>query len=807
MCEDAYELLPMLLQAGADFEARDRAGRTVLFRHIDSIQISRSNPTLFQTLIDLGARLNTRDFRGRTLLHQCCHQINRLDHVISLGIDPTLADYEGNTLLIETAASKISNINKFAFLKHLCGLGLDIDQANHGGECAQFEAEQTLWDHIQNAYSYNAAGVLLNDTRRPCSDQDGACSMGNAILELLVLQDPIPLAKSRSFSFAFYEAVSNHHEYTVDCFSRLWTRMCPDIPFNHSNRMEYLTSKYRLEATRQALRGYSKFDDADHPSKSLEFMEGLLFRRQYGILEEFIAKQGDPFRINHDAHSLLHSLVKWGFKYILARVCPRDAILDLDDHEWCQMAEAKASCSQSSVIGSLLVAACLSELPNMSVLEFLVEEIGVNLDIKCRSPSLGIQELIFVPSGGPLHQVAAGGSWWHVAKALPYLIKMGANVELRPFHKDATKLLIEYGADVNAVDARGMTCLAKAGDDLTLLKLLMANGATVTASDIFSAIGLEQVENLEVLLAQGDYANLRMPGLGKICKSGFRGVRIVESEVSPLLHVLGYGTPTMCKPEDVSRGTRMVKTLLNHGADLYAYFSKDVRVLKEGYDEHSNMDESEELDVWEPQTTTVIHEFLRTGLLIEPLFHLPFLDLELRDSSGETLLLAACRSYETVNTEIYCAQGQETVTKTVLQELIDRGADVTARDNYGKNIFHHIGLYYPRNDFAETRMTIIEKNPNLIHQPDLAGDTFFHEILHSYGNTALHYLADELSPDPERKSHFDLFRKFLAAGVDISAKNRKGETPLFRYVLQSSDHWVFPSDEEEPSRPCFDFFA
>jgi hypothetical protein len=100
----------------------------------------------------------------------------------------------------------------------------------------------------------------------------------------------------------------------------------------------------------------------------------------------------------------------------------------------------------------------------MSVLRFLVEEIGVNLDIKCRSPSLGIQEFIFVPSGGPLHQVAAGGSWWHVAKTLLYLIKMGANVELRdddgatpsqtglsesrysgPFHKDAAKLLIECG--------------------------------------------------------------------------------------------------------------------------------------------------------------------------------------------------------------------------------------------------------------------------------------------------------------------------------------------------------------------------
>jgi ankyrin repeat protein len=410
MCEDAYELLPMLLQAGADFEARDRAARTALFKHIGTIQVSRSNPTLFQTLIDLGARLDTRDFKGRTLLHQCCHQISRLDHMISLGLDPTLADYEGNTLLFEIAASKLSNISKFAFLKHLCGLGLDIDQANHRGstvlhtlcarvetpnehlrsldyvleicdnpnpcdiegvqplhlaatisevyvykllnsgadifggthegmsalhtaararrpnivgflcskllelgddmrrafvnqqntegqtalhlacrsgrpetvqilleagaevnlmddtelnrslfkECAQLEAEQTLWDHIQDTYSYNAAGVLLNDTKRPCSDQDGARGTGSrspkphrshwshtvhdsirldVILDLLVLQDPIPLAKSRSFSFAFYEAVSNHHEYTGDCFSRLWTRMCPDIPFNHSNHL------------------------------------------------------------------------------------------------------------------------------------------------------------------------------------------------------------------------------------------------------------------------------------------------------------------------------------------------------------------------------------------------------------------------------------------------------------------------------------------------------------------------------------------------------------------------------------------
>jgi hypothetical protein len=69
--------------------------------------------------------------------------------------------------------------------------------------------------------------------------------------------------------------------------------MCPDILFNHSKRLEYLTSKYRLEATQQALREYSNSDDADHPSKSIEFLEELLFRRQYEILEDSITRR--PF--------------------------------------------------------------------------------------------------------------------------------------------------------------------------------------------------------------------------------------------------------------------------------------------------------------------------------------------------------------------------------------------------------------------------------------------------------------------------------------------------------------------------------
>ena len=84
-----------------------------------------------------------------------------------------------------------------------------------------------------------------------------------------------------------------------------------------------------------------------------------------------------------------------------------------------------------------------------------------------------------------IHQLANGTSWWHVESALPYLIGRGGNIELRghngitllqidltrsdisgPFQRHAARVLIENGANVNARDEKGNSCLSLAGTDL-----------------------------------------------------------------------------------------------------------------------------------------------------------------------------------------------------------------------------------------------------------------------------------------------------------------------------------------------------
>jgi hypothetical protein len=340
----------------------------------------------------------------------------------------------------------------------------------------------------------------------------------------------------------------------------------------------------------------------------------------------------------------------------------------------------------------------------MNVVEFLVEKVGVSVNAQFRKTSR-----VTKVAGGALHKLALGRSWWHVYKALPYLIENGANLELRsedrvtplhaalhtyrkrgPFHRNAAMILIESGADVNAVDANGQTCLSKAGTDLEMTKLLIAHGAHVNATAIFSAIELRETVILETLLSHGDYANLRRsavvtPGL----RRGYRP-NILDSEVSPLLFAsaptLRFTESDVSKPSVRSNNldkdvldARIMTILLNHGADPFATYVGELSP-RDLYDLDSP-------NIWHPQIElqrkTVIHEILKSGHTFGPFFQLPSLQLERRDSSGCTLLLAASQSEITL-------RGRSTITNPTFRELIDRGADVTAQDNDGNTILHHI---------------------------------------------------------------------------------------------------------------------
>ncbi|QKX59622.1 uncharacterized protein TRUGW13939_06759 [Talaromyces rugulosus] len=358
----------------------------------------------------------------------------------------------------------------------------------------------------------------------------------------------------------------------------------------------------------------------------------------------------------------------------------------------------------------------------MEVVKVLVEDFTVNVNAKLRVDAYITGRRESVSGDSALHHLAEGCSWWHVDQALPYLIKMGADLEIRDekgatplhvaldfsryngvFHKEAARVLIDGGADVNAVDTKGHTCLAKAGNDIQLIKLLLANGARVSATAIFCAIELRQLDILKLLLSSGEVANMRPPRPetpeGRYGDASLISrFKIGDWQKYPLLHAATYEEPRRLNEKNTARRSQ-----------------PSVRSKSEAEDELTTKE------------CIVIHEILAGGKLIELFFNLPSLKLETRDADGRTLLLAASESHGS-----WCSKIEITpdVTTTIIEELIQRGADIMTQDDMGKGILHYMTQFTgPKLDIIEAAKAIIKKTPSLIHQIDKAGNTHLHYAL------------------------------------------------------------------------------
>jgi ankyrin repeat protein len=213
-------------------------------------------------------------------------------------------------------------------------------------------------------------------------------------------------------------------------------------------------------------------------------------------------------------------------------------------------------------------------------------------------------------------------------------------VKLLTFTKRAVELLIELGADVNAVD-KGISCLARAGDDNELIKLLLQHGAVVMRSAIIAAINSKNAFILEALLSHGADPNIRQ---------SINKEKLVPTSYS-LVADTGCHWPQFDPDEMHYVATRdrgndkiyeeMVKILLDHGADPNA-----------GYAE-----------------TTIMHQIIEMNRFVRLFPELPCLDLESCDSSGSTLLIAAYHSQEVQKDE-----SASISTLSPIQILLDRGA-------------------------------------------------------------------------------------------------------------------------------------
>lgn len=99
-------------------------------------------------LLDHGASPRLRDFKGRTCLHEAIktqpigsedrRDTPRFDFLLAIGLDYTIVDYDGNSLLHELAAREESQEpygRKWVtplWERLICNLGLDVNQQNVG---------------------------------------------------------------------------------------------------------------------------------------------------------------------------------------------------------------------------------------------------------------------------------------------------------------------------------------------------------------------------------------------------------------------------------------------------------------------------------------------------------------------------------------------------------------------------------------------------------------------------------------------------------------------------------------------------
>ncbi|KAJ5671312.1 hypothetical protein N7507_000439 [Penicillium longicatenatum] len=775
--------------------------------------------------------VNQKSAEGNTALHYACcaGRPESVDLLLDAGADPNLPGKDGCTPF---------------------------------GACAEFEFEQSRWKRVVEAEdtqsgstkARRAASIFISNHDLPAdakSVEESQWRQGtlkseldstrlDEILLTLVLHGAKITGNGSSLRGAFHNAVLNQRDYTAECLLRSKSMLHPDLNLLEGSIGEgFIASKIRLEAERSSLRQEGCKSDiggmTDESKQNLRasYSAKLLGLRQYDMLEQRVS-QVDVIELYQSTTpiniSLLHSLARFGLTNVLKCVCTREAALKFDDHNWCKKGEIANNLHMNS-IEPLLMVACDRQIPNMGVVRFLIEEMGVNINATCRNTDSFIsqkqRQTVIVSDNSALHDIAMGKTWWNVHEALPYLIRKGADLELRNmrgdtplhvavnekrpmgvFYKEAVQILLEAGADANAVNYRGDSCLSKAGSDTGLINLLLSYGAKVSSVAILSAIELQEVELLEFFLAQGEVANLRRPtpeipeNIPRMQKSW-----VTDCEVYPLFHAAFYKAPSSQISNHLTGGDptlsrrRMMTALLRHGADPYATFIRHQRVNDELFDEEFEDAESEDepKSEWKLETCTIIHEILHKGLIAEPLFDFPSLQLEARDPNGQTLLLAASRG--PINR---------------VEDLLARGADVTAQDNEGKTVVHNLMGREPDETNEKCLKDIFHQSSKLVNTPDKSGDTPLYHVLKAakkhlqHIDLLLEHGADPLRPDSEGNTALHFFVKdpstyksrieqFQSLGVDINARNRNGNSPLFEYIahgaLRARQSLTYYSDE------------
>ncbi|CAH0041719.1 unnamed protein product [Clonostachys rhizophaga] len=744
--------------------------------------------------------------------------------------------------------------------------GADIKKGNVLHACAGFERENEVWqglpeysrgDQKQMRLTVIDETILLDPKCPLVLDtlQVDETARLEEILDMLVkhgldpaeishvdccaqAEDEITNKNSSFIDRAFFK----QDDYTGACFraacdSAIKEKEFPIItPLERlhcsSKNAAYLELRSPGLIKNKALRSprYTKHEEV-YPDTLVSFLR----RREYPLVEE-MARLGTQFLpTSPREESNFAILVQHGYSTLIEKIGAIVAGREIERGNWHAFGDKKRPglwlanrdiIQEDEVVGSVLpflTAAVMRELPNMEIVKLLVEKFHV--DVNELVSVYDLQPATYEGTAGAsaLHTVSLGCHWWQVHQALPYLLRSGANIDLRdaggrtalhtalgqylqqPFQRDAARLLVEAGADVNAMDGSGADCLAYARGDFEMSKVLISRGAVVTAESIFRAIDAESASTLKVLLSSGISANTRRipPSEDELASQRKGGFPEGEVGWSPFAWETEDHEqfPLLCagaSRRDIARN-EMVQVLLDHGADPFAKFLTPSPITY-GDTAPENFREA-----------IVLHELLYHGLAIDPFFQIPQLDIHRRDARGWTLLLAACSGCPD---SLLSRKQQEDSTEeiaTTFQKLLSVGADLEALDNAGRNILHlmirrdEVTGWNEMRQIQNSLTQSVRTAPHLMNQKDNSGNTPLqlavlrmvegsnhhlslsnlkltemlvsagsdYLITDKRGNSILHLLAAGLKTEEER----GFFEQMVQRGMDVNGRNEQGETP------------------------------
>ncbi|KAJ5151183.1 uncharacterized protein N7482_010435 [Penicillium canariense] len=387
----------------------------------------------------------------------------------------------------------------------------------------------------------------------------------------------------------------------------------PNSQTNDGGQMVEITH-FLGQAVGQAppLRG----DYMPDPKKHVRYRECLyteiIRKGDYGVFQRFI-EQGMDFAPIKDRSTLdpLTLVADGGYTFLFDMVAQ-----SFPDKSWLM---------GNKVAPPYFLTAVMTTEPNMPIIRLLVEKFGADVNVtKSGSTTIWDGECGNCEFGA-LHIIARGYVWWH---------------------KEVLKYLLEKGADPNLTDESGLSPLDEKIEDPEVVDLLVRYGGKPNRPDrsraLCKAIEDRNLQAVRDILDFGQDPNFRLPEQTQPSDPSF-GIGAPEktsrghSKRSPRYSGIREGYPLELAAagnfdEDrVHRALPIVNLLLEYGADPFKQSKRD-------------------------EKRTILHQLLVESeylTICEPFLNQKGLNLETRDSYGDTLIPGSLQAPESVHEKLH----------------------------------------------------------------------------------------------------------------------------------------------------------